>query len=53
MLVLVHFTMPCFIELESFAFVGNRFIQSNCLSLDGNVVNDAHAEVIARRAFVR
>ena len=33
--------------------LGNRCIMSSHLSLDGTSVNDAHAEVIARRAFLK
>ena len=32
---------------------GNRCISSQHLSLDGLSVNDSHAEVITRRAFLR
>lgn len=32
---------------------GNRCIQTSSLSLEGTAVNDSHAEVLARRAFLR
>jgi len=32
---------------------GSRCILSAYLNLDGTAVNDSHAEVIARRAFVK
>jgi len=33
--------------------LGSRCILSAYLNLDGTVVNDSHAEIIARRAFVK
>jgi len=34
-------------------FPGSRCILSSYLNLDGTAVNDSHAEVIARRAFIK
>ena len=33
--------------------LGNRCIQTSSLSLEGTAINDSHAEVLARRAFLR
>jgi double-stranded RNA-specific adenosine deaminase len=39
--------------LMIFSFSGNRCITGNELSLEGNTVNDSHAEIITRRGFIR
>jgi len=35
------------------SLLGSRCILSAYLNLDGTAVNDSHAEIIARRAFVK
>jgi double-stranded RNA-specific adenosine deaminase len=39
--------------LMIFSFSGNRCITGKELSLEGNTVNDSHAEIITRRGFIR
>ena len=36
-----------------FSSPGNRCITGQQLSLEGNTINDSHAEIITRRGFIR
>ena len=52
----VHYSIvmnSLYIVLFCVCVEGNRCILSAHLKLDGTSVNDSHAEIIARRAFVR
>ena len=46
-------TRVCYFDTGCVILSGNRCITGDKLSLEGNTVNDSHAEIITRRGFMR